>query len=39
METALNRWTRVAPSTDKVAETYAIIEALEILALEQAFPG
>jgi DNA-binding GntR family transcriptional regulator len=39
VETALNRWTRVAAlDLTKTAETYAIIEALEVLALEQAFP-
>ena len=39
METALNRWTRVAAlDLTKTSETYAIIEALEVLALEQAFP-
>jgi DNA-binding GntR family transcriptional regulator len=39
VETALNRWTRVASlDLTKTAETYAIIEALEVLALEQAFP-
>jgi DNA-binding GntR family transcriptional regulator len=40
VETALNRWTRVAAlDLNKAAETYEIIEALEVLALEQAFPG
>jgi DNA-binding GntR family transcriptional regulator len=39
VETALNRWTRVAAlDLTKISETYAIIEALEVLALEQAFP-
>jgi DNA-binding GntR family transcriptional regulator len=39
VETALNRWTRVAPlDLTKSAETYVIITALEVLALEQAFP-
>jgi DNA-binding GntR family transcriptional regulator len=39
VETALNRWTRVAPlDLDKAAETYAVVEALELLALELAFP-
>ena len=39
VETALNRWTRVAAlDLTKTSETYAIIEALEVLALEQAFP-
>src|SRR5436305_13939589 len=39
IETALNRWTRVAPiDVAKTAETYAVIEALEVLALELAFP-
>jgi DNA-binding GntR family transcriptional regulator len=39
VETASNRWTRVAPlDLTKAAETYVIIEALELLALEQAFP-
>jgi DNA-binding GntR family transcriptional regulator len=39
VETALNRWTRVASlDLTKAAETYVIIEALEVLALEQAFP-
>jgi DNA-binding GntR family transcriptional regulator len=39
VETALNRWTRVASlDLTKAAETYMIIEALEVLALEQAFP-
>jgi DNA-binding GntR family transcriptional regulator len=38
VETALNRWTRVAPlDLNKAAETYAVIEALEVLALELAF--
>jgi DNA-binding GntR family transcriptional regulator len=40
VETALNRWTRVAPlDLTKAAETYVIIEALEVLALELAFAG
>jgi DNA-binding GntR family transcriptional regulator len=40
VETALNRWTRVASlDLTKTAETYVIIEALEVLALEQAFPA
>jgi len=39
VETAANRWTRVAPVTLKDAEhIYAIIQALETLALELAFP-
>ena len=39
VETASNRWTRVAPlDLGKMAETYEIIEALEVPALEQAFP-
>jgi DNA-binding GntR family transcriptional regulator len=39
VETALNRWTRVAAlDLARAAETYAIIEALEGLALEVAFP-
>jgi DNA-binding GntR family transcriptional regulator len=39
IETALNRWTRVAPiDVAKTAEIYAVIEALEVLALESAFP-
>src|SRR5262249_2190933 len=39
VETALNRWTRVAPlDFTKIAESYAIIEALEVMALELAFP-
>jgi DNA-binding GntR family transcriptional regulator len=38
VETALNRWTRVAPlDLDKAAEDYAVVEALELLALELAF--
>lgn len=38
VETALNRWTRVAAiDLTKVAEAYAIIEVLEVLALELAF--
>ncbi len=37
VETALNRWTRVAPiDVDKAAEIYAIIEAIELFALETA---
>jgi DNA-binding GntR family transcriptional regulator len=37
VETALNRWTRVAPlDLNKAAETYTIIETLEALALELA---
>src|SRR5579862_8519687 len=38
VQTALNRWTRVAP-IDLVAalEVYSIIEVLEVFALEQAF--
>jgi DNA-binding GntR family transcriptional regulator len=40
VETALNRWTRVAPlDLTKTAETYAILEALEELAVELAFPS
>jgi DNA-binding GntR family transcriptional regulator len=39
VETASNRWTRVAPlDLTKTAEMYVIIEALEVLALEKAFP-
>jgi DNA-binding GntR family transcriptional regulator len=39
VETASNRWTRVAPiDLTKAAQTYAIIEALELLALQEAFP-
>ena len=35
VETALNRWTRVAPiDIGKAAEIYAIVEALELFALE-----
>lgn len=38
VETALNRWTRVAPlDLEKAIETYTIIAALEVLALEKAF--
>ena len=38
METALNRWTRVAPlDLDKAAQDYAVVEALELLALELTF--
>jgi DNA-binding GntR family transcriptional regulator len=38
VETALNRWTRVAPiDLTAAAESYAVIERLEILALELAF--
>jgi DNA-binding GntR family transcriptional regulator len=37
VETALNRWTRVAPiDVGKAAEIYAVIEALELYALETA---
>ncbi len=37
VETALNRWTRVAPiDVCKAAEIYAIVEALELFALESA---
>jgi DNA-binding GntR family transcriptional regulator len=37
VETALNRWTRVAPiDVAKAAEIYAIVEALEVFALESA---
>ena len=37
VETALNRWTRVAPiDVGKAAEIYAIVEALELFALETA---
>ncbi len=40
VETALNRWTRVAPlDVVKAGEIYALIEALELLALELAFPA
>jgi DNA-binding GntR family transcriptional regulator len=40
VETALNRWTRVAPlDLTKARETYAVIESLEVLALERAFPN
>jgi DNA-binding GntR family transcriptional regulator len=39
VETSLNRWTRVAPvDLTGAAETYAVIEALEVLALELALP-
>src|SRR5271163_2564263 len=39
VETALNRWTRVAPlDLNRAAEIYAIIEVLEVLAFKQAFP-
>ena len=39
VETALNRWTRVAPlDLTRAIETYAIVEAMEVLALELAFP-
>jgi DNA-binding GntR family transcriptional regulator len=39
VETALNRWTRVAGlDVTKAVESYAVIEALEVLALEQSFP-
>src|SRR5271166_5004202 len=39
VETASNRWTRVAPlDLTKAAETYRCIEALELLALELAIP-
>ncbi len=38
VETALNRWTRVAPlDLIKTLETYVIIEALEVTALELSF--
>jgi DNA-binding GntR family transcriptional regulator len=38
VETALNRWTRVAPlDLTRAAETYAVVEALELLAIELAF--
>ena len=37
VETALNRWTRVAPlDLRKAIETYSIVEALEVLALQSA---
>jgi DNA-binding GntR family transcriptional regulator len=37
VETALNRWTRVAPiDVGKAAEIYSIVEALELFALETA---
>jgi DNA-binding GntR family transcriptional regulator len=40
VETALNRWTRVTPlDFTKALESYTIIEVLELLALELAFPG
>jgi DNA-binding GntR family transcriptional regulator len=40
VEAAKNRWTRVAPlDVTKMAETYVIIEALEVLALERGFAG
>lgn len=40
VETSLNRWTRVAPlDLQRAAEIYAIIEALEVFALESAFPN
>jgi DNA-binding GntR family transcriptional regulator len=39
VETSLNRWTRVTPlDSGKSLESYTIIEALELLALELAFP-
>jgi len=39
VETAVNRWTRVAPlDLAKTTEVYTVIEALEVLALELAFP-
>jgi DNA-binding GntR family transcriptional regulator len=37
-EAALNRWTRVAPiDLNEAAASYAVIESLEVLALERAF--
>ncbi|WP_216326440.1 GntR family transcriptional regulator [Deinococcus aestuarii] len=40
VETALNRWTRVAPlDLTQAAELYPVIEALDVLALEQGGPG
>jgi DNA-binding GntR family transcriptional regulator len=40
VETALNRWTRVTPlDFTRALESYTIIETLELLALELAFPG
>src|SRR5271167_4539785 len=37
VETALNRWTRVAPiDMGQAAETYALVETLELFALETA---
>ncbi|GAA3994615.1 GntR family transcriptional regulator [Deinococcus rubellus] len=39
VETALNRWTRIAPlNPDQVAGLYPVIEALETLALHLALP-
>ncbi|UQN08367.1 GntR family transcriptional regulator [Deinococcus sp. QL22] len=39
VETALNRWTRVAPlDLTRAAELYPLIEALEVLALDMAAP-
>ncbi|WP_102127478.1 GntR family transcriptional regulator [Deinococcus planocerae] len=39
VETALNRWTRVAPlDLGRAAELYGLVEVLEVLALEQAAP-
>lgn len=39
VETSLNRWTRVAPlDLTRAAELYPLIEALEVLALEEAGP-
>ena len=39
IETALNRWTRVAPlDLTQATELYGLVEALDVLALEQAGP-
>ncbi|PYE53775.1 GntR family transcriptional regulator [Deinococcus yavapaiensis] len=40
VETALNRWTRVAPlRVEQAAELYLVVEALEVLALRLAAPA
>ena len=40
VETSHNRWTRIAPlDLTKTAESYVIIETLEVLALELGFPS
>lgn len=40
VQTALNRWTRVAPlQVQQAAELYPVVEALEILALQLAAPN